>query len=81
MQVALIPVGKATETGGKLAKILGEAGIRVEVYNLNETVGYKIRKAEKQKVPYMLVLGDKEVGKSKRNKNIDGAGAGQRRSA
>ena len=42
----------------------------MEVYNLNETVGYKIRKAEKQKVPYMLVLGDKEVGKSKEIKTL-----------
>ncbi|MEK7211792.1 MAG: His/Gly/Thr/Pro-type tRNA ligase C-terminal domain-containing protein, partial [Patescibacteria group bacterium] len=36
-------------------------GIRVTMDGANETVGYKIRKAEKFKVPYMLVVGDKEA--------------------
>lgn len=71
VQVALIPVGQGhVKAAKKLAEILNEAGIRVEVYNLNETVGYKIRKAEKQKVPYMLVLGDKEAGKTKEIKTL-----------
>ena len=37
------------------------AGIRVEVDNASETVGNKIRKAVNEKVPYMLVIGDKEM--------------------
>jgi len=45
----------------KLAEALKEQGIRVWVDDLNETVGYKIRKGEKQKVPYMLVVGEKEA--------------------
>ena len=45
----------------KLAASLGTAGIRVEIDDANETVGNKIRKAVNEKVPYMLVIGDKEM--------------------
>jgi len=38
-----------------------EAGIRSERYFDNEKLGYKIRQAQMQKIPYMLVIGDKEV--------------------
>ncbi|MEN6638149.1 MAG: threonine--tRNA ligase [Smithella sp.] len=38
-----------------------EAGIRCEAYLDNEKLGYKIRQAQMQKIPYMLVIGDKEV--------------------
>lgn len=62
IQVEIIPVGKRhIKSSFKLAKTLHEEGIRVHVDDLNETVGYKIRKAEKQKAPYMLVVGDKEA--------------------
>jgi len=40
---------------------LSKMGFRVEVDDRNEKVGYKIREAQMQKLPYMLVLGDKEV--------------------
>lgn len=61
VQVAIVPVGKThVRAGTKLEKILKEAGIRAECDAANESVGYKIRKAEKAKVPYMLVVGDKE---------------------
>jgi threonyl-tRNA synthetase len=61
-QVSIIPVGAAhVKPAEKLAGILKEAGVRVLVDSVNETVGYKIRKAEKLKVPYMLVVGDKEA--------------------
>lgn len=58
-QVQIIPVGRDHI---KAAKNLKEklAGLRVTVDEADETVGYKIRKAEKFKVPYMLVIGDKE---------------------
>ena len=36
-------------------------GVRVEVDSRNEKIGYKIREAQMQKVPYMLVVGEKEV--------------------
>jgi len=45
----------------KLASELKAAGIRVEIDEASETVGNKIRKAVNEKVPYMLVIGDKEV--------------------
>ena len=37
------------------------AGIRVQVDDRNEKIGYKIREAQMEKVPYMLVIGDKEM--------------------
>lgn len=45
----------------KLAAEFKAAGIRVEIDDANETVGNKIRKAANEKVPYMLVIGDKEA--------------------
>jgi threonyl-tRNA synthetase len=45
----------------ELQEILDEKGIRVEVDLRNEKIGYKIREAQMQKVPYMLVIGDKEM--------------------
>jgi len=61
VQIQLIPVAKKhLPVGHKLQKILLAAGLRVALDKADETVGYKIRKAEKQKVPYMIVVGDKE---------------------
>jgi threonyl-tRNA synthetase len=40
---------------------LKKAGIRVELDARNEKMGYKIREAQVQKIPYMLVVGDKEM--------------------
>ena len=40
---------------------LEKEDIRVEVDDRNEKIGYKIREAQLQKIPYMLVVGDKEV--------------------
>ena len=45
-----------------LAEEFKAAGIRVEIDDANETIGNKIRKAVNEKVPYMLVIGDKEAG-------------------
>ncbi len=62
VQVQVLPVStKHDRSAKKLTKLLLEAGVRVHCDDANETVGYKIRKAEKQKVPYMLVIGDKEA--------------------
>lgn len=61
IQVQVIPVArKHNPTGKKLAAQLLAAGIRTQLDDSDESVGYKIRKAEKQKVPYMVVVGDKE---------------------
>ena len=40
---------------------LKAAGLRVEIDRRNEKIGYKIREAQVQKVPYMLVVGDREA--------------------
>jgi threonyl-tRNA synthetase len=61
-QVYITPVGKAHRQAAlKLSKELESYGIRTEVDILNETIPYKVRKAEKQKIPYILVIGDKEM--------------------
>ena len=44
-----------------MADKLIDAGIRVEVDERNEKVGYKIRAAQLEKVPYMLVVGEREM--------------------
>ena len=49
------------EYAEKVAKQLEEQGFRVELDEREEKIGYKIREAQLQKIPYMLILGDKEV--------------------
>lgn len=62
VQVKILPVtDRANEYAGKLQHKLEELDFRVEVDARNEKIGYKIREAQLQKVPYMLILGDKEV--------------------
>ena len=51
----------ATDAAGGVAHGGVSAGLRVEVDNRNEKVGYRIREAQLQKVPYMLVIGEKEI--------------------
>jgi threonyl-tRNA synthetase len=54
-----------------------ESGIRCESYFDNEKLGYKIRQAQMQKIPYMLVIGDKEVeAKSVAPRTRDGRNMG-----
>jgi len=62
IQVYLTPVGKIHSSATKkLSQELEELGIKTEINILNETISYKVRKAEKQKIPYILVIGDKEI--------------------
>ncbi len=49
----------------ELAEKLEEAGARTWVDDSNETIGKKVRNAEKDKIPYILVIGDKEMGGEK----------------
>lgn len=66
VQVQIIPVGSPHQKfADDLAQKFKKIGIRVDVDGTNETVGNKIRKAETQKVPYMLVVGDKEMSSGK----------------
>ncbi|HRY63699.1 MAG TPA: threonine--tRNA ligase, partial [Patescibacteria group bacterium] len=65
-QVVIISVSEGhIEHCQKLAEELRAQEIRVEVSDSNETVGNKIRKAVAEKIPYMLVIGDKEMGSEK----------------
>ncbi|MDM5339342.1 threonine--tRNA ligase [Fictibacillus enclensis] len=62
VQVQIIPVSSVHEEyAKKVSEELLEEGIRVEVDNRDEKLGYKIREAQMQKIPYMLVLGDQEI--------------------
>lgn len=61
VQVKVIPVTeKHMDYAKSVVKTLSESNIRVELEEANETLGYKIRKAQMEKVPYMLIVGDKE---------------------
>ena len=54
-------VDRADDAAEKLRDRLEELGIRTEIDLRNEKIGFKIREAQMMKVPYMLILGDKEV--------------------
>ncbi len=61
-QVRLLPVtDRAAERCEELCKEMESAGLRVSTDLRSEKIGYKIREAQLQKIPYMLVIGDKEV--------------------
>ena len=65
VQVILLPItDKHAEYTEKIAQQLEDSGIRVEKDLRNEKIGFKIREAQLQKIPYMVVLGDKEVESS-----------------
>ena len=62
VQVKVIPVSeKSMDYANGVYEKLKAAGIRTELDNKDEKVGYKIRQAQLEKVPYMLVLGEKEA--------------------
>ena len=62
VQVKVLPIADShIDYANKVKEELQKAGIRVEVDNRDEKIGYKIREAQVQKVPYMLVVGDKEI--------------------
>ena len=61
-QVKILPISdNQLEYAKAVADKLTKAGIRIELDDRNEKIGYKIREAQLEKVPYMLVIGDKEV--------------------
>ena len=62
MQAKILPITDRQEGYAKeLCAKMKELGIRVSVDDRNEKIGYKIREAQMEKVPYMLVIGDKEM--------------------
>ncbi len=62
VQAVLIPIAdRHVEYANQVAARLKEAGLRAEVDDTSDRMGNKIRKAQEQKTPYMLVVGDKEA--------------------
>ena len=72
VQISVLPVSeKHNEFSKQINDILVSEGFRSEIDNSDNTVGSKIRRATLQKVPFMLIIGDKEVSKSGKNiKNL-----------
>jgi threonyl-tRNA synthetase len=63
VQVRVLPVAEAHEShAAKVAAALAEAGARVDVVDANEGLGKRIRTAKTEKLPYVLVVGDDDVG-------------------
>ncbi len=61
-QVRILPIsGRHHEKAREVYRQLFDAGLRVELDERSEKIGYKIREAQLQKIPYMLVIGDKEA--------------------
>lgn len=62
VQVKVLPVtDRAAEYADSIAKKLDDAGYRAEADHRNEKIGKKIREAQLDKVPYMLVVGDRDI--------------------
>ena len=62
LQVKILPItDRQVEYANALAAQMKEKGIRVKVDDRSEKIGYKIREAQMEKVPYMLVVGEKEM--------------------
>ena len=62
VQVKLLPIAdRHMDYMNKIKDALDAKGIRVEIDERNEKIGYKIREAQLEKVPYMLVAGDKDI--------------------
>ena len=61
-QVRILPISeRLLEQARDVKQQLMQAGLRVTLDDRNEKIGYKIREAQLQKIPYMLVIGDKEI--------------------
>lgn len=62
-QATIVPISSENhgEFAQKLAEELRRSGLRVDVDDRNESIGYKTRQIQKSKIPFMLVIGDREV--------------------
>jgi threonyl-tRNA synthetase len=62
VQAVVIPIAdRHIDAARELAEVLRARGLRVEVDESSNRMQYKIRTAQEQKVPYMVVLGDREI--------------------
>lgn len=66
VQVAILPIAQThNEYAKNIVQKLEEKNLRIELHDENETLGKKIREVKQQKIPYFLVIGDKEVSDKK----------------
>jgi len=66
VQIIVLPITERHhDAARKIFEEINSAGLRVEFDNRNEKIGYKIREAQLQKIPVMLVIGDKEIEENK----------------
>ncbi len=65
-QIKVMPISQAQrDEAFEIFKKLESQGFRVEFDDRNEKIGYKIREAQMQKIPYMVIIGDKEIQENK----------------
>ena len=65
-QIKVMPISQAQrDEAFEIFKKLESQGFRVEFDDRNEKIGYKIREAQMQKIPYMVIIGDKEIKENK----------------
>jgi threonyl-tRNA synthetase len=77
-QVRVIPISDAqTEAAHQLARRLKDRGLRVQVDDRHETLNYRVREGEVQKVPYMAVVGQREAESDSLALRVRGAGKKQ----
>jgi len=75
VQAVVLPItDRVADAAGRVRDRLREAGFRVELDDRNEKIGAKIREAEIQKVPYMLIVGDKEAAAGNVSVRVRSAG-------
>ncbi len=75
LQVKILPISdKFMDYANEVKAILAKAGVRVEIDERQEKIGKKIREAELSRVPYMLVVGEKEVAENKLSVRRQGKG-------
>ncbi len=68
IQTEIITISdKQNELGQAVTKILTDSDVRAQLNTEQKTIGYKIRQSTLQKIPYMVIIGDKEVQSSKSN--------------
>ncbi len=62
VQIAVLPIGeKHVEEAGKVTEYFKSLGLRAELHDQNESIGKKIRAVEMMKIPYLAIMGDKEL--------------------
>jgi threonyl-tRNA synthetase len=77
LQVKILPISdKFQDYAHEVKSRLRKAGVRVEIDDRNEKIGKKIREAELSRVPYMLVVGEKEMNEGKLSVRRQGKGDG-----